>query len=85
MPVEEPPRKRPAAFLRTLAFAMELPFILVGGVVIGGGIGWWLDRKASTAPLLAIVLGLLGFIAGLREVLRRIPKENSQGKDDGSR
>ncbi|MCL6482108.1 MAG: AtpZ/AtpI family protein [Firmicutes bacterium] len=76
MPGEESPRKRPVTFLRTVAFAVELPFILVGSVVIGGGLGWWLDTKAGTKPLLVVVLGLLGFVAGLREVLRRIPKDN---------
>ncbi len=83
MPAEEPPRKRPTAFLRALAYAMELPFILVGGVVIGGGIGWWLDKYVGTAPLLAIVLGLLGFIAGLREILRRIPRNDEKRSEHG--
>lgn len=83
MPVEEPPRKRPTAFLRALAYALELPFILVAGVVIGGGIGWWLDQYVGTAPLLAIVLGLLGFIAGLREILRRIPQNDENKSEPG--
>ena len=67
--------------VRDLALAMELPFILVGGVLIGGGIGHWLDGKLHTTPALTLVLGLLGFGAGLREVLRRIPKDD--GGDAG--
>ncbi len=57
--------------------AMELPFILVGGVLIGGGLGHWIDLRAHTSPLFTFVLGLLGFAAGVREVLRRIPKDDN--------
>lgn len=60
--------------LRELAFTMELPFILVGGVLIGGAAGHWLDGKTGTSPLFTFLLGLIGFGAGIREVLRRIPK-----------
>ena len=76
----EPPRKSSALFLQTLAMAMELPFILVAGVVIGGGAGYWLDSRLQTSPLLTFVLGIMGFGAGLREIIRRIPKDAN--KDD---
>ncbi|MBI1738654.1 MAG: AtpZ/AtpI family protein [Acidobacteria bacterium] len=77
----EPPRKRTGFFLQTLAMAMELPFILVAGVVIGGGAGYWLDSRFHTSPLLTFVLGILGFGAGVREVIRRIPKDVNQNDD----
>jgi F0F1-type ATP synthase assembly protein I len=76
-PSPEEQRKRPTAFLRQLALAMELPFILVGGVVIGGAIGYWLDSVLHTSPALTLIMGLLGFGAGLRELLRRIPREEN--------
>jgi ATP synthase protein I len=52
--------------------AMELPFTLVAAVVLGGGIGFFLDRWLHTKPILMLVFGGLGFFAGVREVLRRL-------------
>ncbi|HEV8383823.1 MAG TPA: AtpZ/AtpI family protein [Candidatus Acidoferrales bacterium] len=77
----EPQRKRKLLFLQTLAMAMELPFILVAGVLIGGGAGYWLDHRFHTSPLLTLILGILGFGAGVREVIRRIPKDTDQTDD----
>jgi F0F1-type ATP synthase assembly protein I len=74
------PRKQPTDFLRDLALAMELPFIPVAAVVIGGGLGYLLDGRAHTSPVFTIVLGLLGFLAGIREILRRLSR---RGKQDG--
>lgn len=81
-------RKRRQSLMRTFALAMELPFVLVAGVVIGGGAGYWLDAKLGSSPLLTFLLGIIGFAAGVREVLRRIPKEeppggNGDGGDGG--
>lgn len=62
--------------VRQLADVMDLPFILVGAVVIGAGLGYLLDRKLHTSPLLTLLLGLLGFIGGIAEVLRRLRRRN---------
>ncbi len=56
---------------------MELPFILVAGVLIGGALGRWIDLRVHTTPLFTFLLGLLGFAAGVREILRRIPKNGN--------
>ena len=61
-------------FSQQFAMATELPFILVGTIAIGGGIGYFLDGWLHTKPILMIILGFLGFFGGLREVLRRLPK-----------
>ncbi len=58
--------------------AMELPFIPLLAVVIAGGLGYLLDTRAHTSPLFTIVLGLLGFVAGIREILRRLSKEEKR-------
>ena len=54
------------------AIAMELPFVLVAAVVVGGLFGYFLDRWLHTKPVLLLVLGGLGFYAGVRDVLRRL-------------
>jgi ATP synthase protein I len=80
---EEPPAKNPTGFLSQLAMAMELPFVLVGGVVIGGAIGYFLDQKLHTGPWLLLAFGLLGFAGGLRELLRRLSRGEGRGSPDG--
>jgi len=60
------------------ALALELPFTFVGAIVVGGAIGFFLDRWLHTSPWLMLVFGGLGFYAGIREVIRRLP---GSGKD----
>jgi ATP synthase protein I len=63
--------------------AMELPFILIGGIVIGGGLGWLLDRQFHTSPGLTLLGGTLGFGGGMWDILKRLSRaEKDQGKDD---
>jgi F0F1-type ATP synthase assembly protein I len=55
------------------AIAMELPFTFAGAILLAGGAGFLLDRWLHTKPIFTLVLGTIGFIAGVREVLRRFP------------
>jgi ATP synthase protein I len=55
---------------KALAVAWSLPFQLVIPPLVGGGIGYLLDHWLHTKPALMLVLGLLGFIVGLREVIK---------------
>ncbi|MEK9832504.1 MAG: AtpZ/AtpI family protein [Alphaproteobacteria bacterium] len=43
---------------------------LVAGVGFGGGIGWSLDWWLGTKPWLLVVFLMLGFVAGLLNVIR---------------
>jgi len=52
--------------------AMELPFTLVGAAVVGGAIGYFLDKWLHTAPWMLIIFGGLGFAGGVSEVVRRL-------------
>jgi ATP synthase protein I len=54
------------------AIAMELPFVLVSAVVVGGLLGFLLDRWLHTKPVFLLILGGIGFFAGVRDVLRRL-------------
>jgi F0F1-type ATP synthase assembly protein I len=51
---------------------LDLPFVLVGMVVIGAGLGYLLDQRWGTSPALVLVGGALGFAGGIFEVLRRL-------------
>jgi len=77
------PSKGSGVFLRQLALAMELPFIMIGGVVIGGGIGYLIDRAAHTSPAFTLIGGLLGFGAGIWDIIRRLLRDEKQGRGDG--
>jgi F0F1-type ATP synthase assembly protein I len=57
---------------RLFVNAMELPFVLVGAVVIGAGAGYLLDRRLHSSPWFAFLLGIAGFAGGMYEVLRRL-------------
>jgi ATP synthase protein I len=73
------PQRDPDGFARQLANVMDLPFVLVGSVVIAAGLGYLLDKRLGTSPVLTLILGLLGFAGGMFEVIRRLtarrPKE----------
>jgi F0F1-type ATP synthase assembly protein I len=55
------------------AIAMELPFTFAGAILLAGGAGFLLDRWLHTKPIFTLILGAIGFIAGVREVIRRLP------------
>jgi len=52
------------------ARGFQLSSELVGGVVVGAGIGWGLDRWLGTSPWGLIVFVLLGFAAGVLNLMR---------------
>ena len=70
-----PTQEKAAGFSRQFAMAMELPFVIVAAIAVGGVIGFFLDRWLHTKPYLMLVLGFLGFFGGLRDVLRRVGRE----------
>lgn len=43
---------------------------LIGGPVGGALIGWVLDRLLGTSPWLLIIMLLLGFVVGFRNIIR---------------
>ena len=70
-----PAKKKAKDFASGPALALELPFTLVGPVAVAAAIGYFLDRWLHTGHWLTLVLGAIGFFAGVREVLRRLPGE----------
>jgi ATP synthase protein I len=70
------PRKRPDSASSQYATALELPIVLVSAIVVGGVFGYFLDRWLHTKPVLTLILGALGFYAGVRDVLRRMARSD---------
>ncbi len=77
------PDKRNASFLRQLSMAMELPFVMVGGILVGGAVGYFFDRWLRTSPALTLLCGAFGFGIALRDILRRLSHETKR-RNQGS-
>jgi ATP synthase protein I len=76
--------RSPGSYAKQFALATELPFLLVGGVAAGAFIGYLLDRWLHTKPYLALVFGAVGFAVGLRDLLRRLAKSDSDSSSTSS-
>ncbi len=68
---------------------MKLSSEFIAGVVVGAALGWFIDRFAGTSPWGLIVFLLLGFAAGVLNVLRSagkvayrtLPEDKGPGRD----
>lgn len=67
-PIEQKTKK----YATNAALALELPFTIVGAVIVGGLLGFFLDHWLHTKVVFTLILGGAGFAAGLKEVLRRL-------------
>jgi ATP synthase protein I len=65
-----------------LARGFRLSTELVAGVLVGAAIGWVLDRLIGTSPLGLIVFLLLGFAAGVVNVIRAAGIAPGTGRDN---
>jgi F0F1-type ATP synthase assembly protein I len=50
---------------------------MVSALVVGGLFGYLLDRWLHTKPIFLLILGGVGFYAGLRDVLRRVSRNGN--------
>lgn len=72
------------------ARAMKLSSEFIAGILVGGGLGWLCDYWLGTSPFGLIVFLLMGFAAGVLNMLRsaRLVKDPFAGfpggADDGS-
>jgi ATP synthase protein I len=78
----ETDRGRPAADASGYARGFGLSSALVAGVLLGAGIGWALDRLLGISPWGLIVFLLLGFAAGVVNVMRAAGVAPKGEKDD---
>lgn len=55
---------------RGMAYGMRMAAELVAAVIVGGIIGWGLDWVLGSRPWLFLLFFLLGFVAGILNVMR---------------
>ncbi len=79
---EQPPRSSSTDF----AYAFRLASEFIAGILVGIALGWGLDRLAGTSPWGLIGFLLLGFAAGVVNVVRSSARISSgaSGGDRGS-
>jgi len=83
-PSDSPDREQ-AATASGYAKGFRLSSELVAGVVVGAGIGWFIDRWLGVSPWGLIVFVLLGFAAGVLNVMRSAGLLVGTALDEGSR
>jgi ATP synthase protein I len=69
-PVDNDSGASPGVDSSAMARGFRLSTELVAGVLVGAGLGWLLDRWLGTSPWGLIVFLLLGFAAGVLNVMR---------------
>jgi ATP synthase protein I len=79
-------RSQPAANASGYARGFALSSHLVAGVLVGAAIGWALDRLLGISPWGLIVFLLLGFVAGVVNVVRAagVAPESHSGRPPDS-
>ncbi len=58
-----------------MARGLKISAELIGGVVVGGGLGWLLDKGLGTFPWLFILFFLLGSAAGILNIVKQAQRE----------
>ena len=67
---ESEPRARPTSDTSAMGQAFRLSAEFVAGVAAGGILGWLIDRFFGTSPWGLIVCLILGFCAGMLNLMR---------------
>ena len=55
---------------RAMSLGFRVVSELVAGIIVGGGVGYLLDRWLGTKPILLILFGLLGTAGGFWNIIR---------------
>jgi ATP synthase protein I len=86
---ETGPASRSTADHSAFARGFRLSSELVAGVLVGAGLGWLIDRWLGSLPWGMFVFALLGFTAGVLNVMRQagvapggVPDSTIERRDD---
>ena len=81
-PSENDSGPRQAADASAFARGFRLSTELVAGVIVGAGIGWVFDRVLGVSPWGFIVFLLLGFVAGMLNLMRSAGIVAERGRNE---
>ncbi|MXQ13687.1 AtpZ/AtpI family protein [Microvirga makkahensis] len=79
---EAEPRERPKSDPHAIGQAFRLSAEFVSGVIAGGVVGWLVDRLFGVSPWGLIICLILGFCAGMLNLLRAAGMVKSARYDD---
>ena len=74
----------PATPRSGLAMAFRLAAEMVSALIVGGAIGWFLDRWLDTTPWLLLFFLLLGAVAGMSNAYRTAMRMSAEGETRSS-
>ena len=77
----EPEPERDTANASAMGVAFKMGIELVAGVGVGVLIGLTLDKWLATPPVFLFVFLILGFVAGLRNVVREAKRMQDQSDE----
>lgn len=70
---------------RAMGLGFRVASELVAGVIVGGGIGWALDRWLGTSPFILIFMLLVGMVSGFWNVYRLAMRSTGGARSPGDR
>lgn len=65
--------------------AVDFGYTLLAGVGVYGGLGYWLDSRYKTTPLLLIAGILLGLAAAFNSLIRKLNLLDKRQKEEKNR
>ncbi len=75
--LEQPDVPRRQQLPEGLGSALRVGVELVSALMVGLGIGWFLDRRLHTKPLFLVVFVLMGAVAGVLNVWRVVGRSTA--------
>lgn len=73
---EEPRGAAASGNMQGLARGLRLGSEFVAAVLVGFGMGYLLDQWLQTSPWLMLIMGLMGFVSGVLNVVRTAAQMN---------
>jgi len=73
---QQPSKPTEKKFIYAYQIGSRIATELVSGVLVGAGLGYFLDKLVGTAPILLIIFLILGGAAGFLNVYRYVKRED---------